>query len=141
MSLFSSLSTLFSVAMDSSSAAMAAKEKVEQGGTVRQVLETFARETNNQIDDRVVEELSDWAEVLVDSTRIAAVYALRVAARSEEYLPKAADGLRRVADTIEIQGPELASFARAFSSKAAELADILESQGGPVADSDNSTGE
>jgi len=141
MSLFSSMSSLISVAIDSSSAAMAAKAKADSGGTVREILETFAAETDNNLDDRVVEELVEWAEISVEVLRGLASYAVQAARSSEEYIPTTTGVLRSVANRIEIQGPEIASFIRLVSVKASELADTLENQGGPVADSDNSTQE
>ena len=141
MSLFSTLSSVVGFAINGSSAASAAKEKMDEGGTVREIITVFAEKTDNEIDDRAVEEICEGVEQIMEVTRIAAVYGLRVAARADEYLPSATGALRQAADLVEIQGPQLAGLARSFSQRASRLADILESQGGPSAYSDDPTGE
>jgi len=137
LSFFSSLSSVVGFAINGSSAASAAKQKMDEGGTVREIITVFAEKTDNEIDDRAVEEICEGVEQVMEVTRIAAVYGLRVAARADEYLPRATGALRQAADLVEIQGPQLAGFARSFSQRASHLADILESQGGPSAYSDD----
>lgn len=134
MSVFSSLASVIGFALNGSSAAAKAKAKMDSGGTIREIITVFARETDNQLDDRAVEEICNSIEDVMETTRILAVYGLRIAARADDYLPRATETLRMVAEKIDEQGPQIANTARLFSQRASALADILEQQGGPRLD-------
>jgi hypothetical protein len=131
MGLFSSVSTFASLAFDSSSAALVAKEAYENGGSVSDVIRTFALETDNSVDDAVVEEICEWAEAGVGLARTVGIYALMAAIRIDRAGPKITNNARIFADAIENQGPELAQIARSVAQYSSRMADLLEMEGNP----------
>lgn len=131
MGLFSSISTFASFAFDSSSAARVAKEKYENGGSVSDVIHTFASETDNSIDDAVVEEICEWAEAGVGLARTVGIYALMIAIRIDRAGPQITNNARIFADAIENHGPELAQIARSVAQYSSHMADLLETEGSP----------
>ena len=137
MSFFSSITQAVSLVFDSSSAAMTAKDVYSNGGTIREAITTFASETDNSVDDKIVEEICDWVELGIDSLYSLSQHLGTAIEVSEKLSPIVADKLRLASNIIEIRGPDTIASLRGFARKATELAELLEREGGPDADSND----
>lgn len=123
------IGTAVSVTMETSRAAGAAKQALQDGKPLADAVRAFADETETELDDRAVDELIDGTEQLVIFAREAAVLALKWAPRLDASAGRGIAQGRRVLDWAEGNLPELrnglASFARGASRVANEAEKIL----------------
>jgi hypothetical protein len=129
MGLLSALGTAVAVTMETSRAASAARQSLRSGAPLAEAVRAFARETETDLDDRVVEELIDGTEQVVELARQAAITALKWAPRLDTSAARAISQGRRLLDWAEEHLPDLRNgltkFARGASRVANEAEKIL----------------
>ena len=126
MGAFSALGTVVSLTLETSRAASAAREALDDGRPLAEVVRAFAQETETDLDDRAVEELIEGMEKFVEVAREVAVLAIRVAPRLEEWAEVGIARGREVLDWAEANLPEVREGLATVASGASRVADGAE---------------
>lgn len=126
MGAFSALGTVVSLTLETSRAASAAREALDDGRPLAEVVRVFAQETETDLDDRAVEELIEGMEKFVEVAREVAVLAIRVAPRLEEWAEVGIARGREVLDWAEANLPEVREGLATVASGASRVADEAE---------------
>lgn len=96
MSFLSTAWRALELARDYDGAVAAARTVAESGGTVYDIVRVFAAETDNLLDDRAVEVLTDGCTKGIEWARKAASWAASLAAWIEDNGPKIAETAAKV---------------------------------------------
>lgn len=128
MSFWESAKLAWKLGREYSGAWSAARDAIERGASVTEIVRTFADATENQLDDRAAEQLVLGIQHGIEVAQTVAVAAGRAAAWVEKNETDTLDAIARLSSAVERHGPRVTSLvARAgvLATKAALRLDAL----------------